>query len=132
MSPSRGIGTRGGGAAVPPARAEVARAASPATVGSSKSARRGRSMPNASRMRDTTCVARSECPPRSKKLSSAPGRTPSTDSQIPATISSAGVRGGTRVAAAAEASGSGRERRSTLPLGVRGMASIITQRAGTM
>ena len=57
------------GASPPPARA------SPATVGPSNSARSGSSTPNTSRMRETTRVASSECPPSSKKLSSTPTRS---------------------------------------------------------
>ena len=64
-------------------------AARPATVGWSNSAASGTSVPNTSRTREITRVASSECPPRSKKSSSAPTRsTPSTCAQIPASSSS--------------------------------------------
>ena len=51
----------------------------PRRVGASKRRRSGSSTPKAARARDTSWVARSEWPPSSKKLSSAPTRsTPST------------------------------------------------------
>ena len=76
-------------------------AASPATVGASKSARSGSSTPNASRTRDTTCVASSEWPPRSKKSSLAPdrGRPPGPPTRSPPATSSTGVRGSCELAA---------------------------------
>src|SRR6185369_11828248 len=49
---------------------------------------------NACRTRETTCIASSEWPPRAKKSPSAPTGPPArTSSQIPASTSSAGVRG---------------------------------------
>src|SRR3712207_7479265 len=42
------------------------------SVGASNSARRGSSTPSTSRMRETTRVASSECPPSAKKPSSTP------------------------------------------------------------
>jgi len=70
--------------------------ASPATVATSNSRASGSSTRNASRSRDTTLIANSECPPRSKKLLSLPtGPCSSTCSQIPAIRASVGVRGAT-------------------------------------
>src|SRR5690606_4014757 len=70
--------------------------AKPDSVGSSNRARNGISTPNRSHALDTTCVASNEWPPSSKKLSCTPTRSsPSTSAQIPATISSTGVRGAT-------------------------------------
>src|ERR1044072_7197862 len=70
--------------------------ASACTVGCSNRIRTGASTPNASRTRDITCVASSECPPSAKKLSYTPTcSTRSTTAQIPASTSSAGVRGAT-------------------------------------
>ncbi len=117
----------------PPPRAASTRAASSATVGASKSARTGTSAPSASRTRDTTRVARSECPPSAKKSSPAPTRsTPSTSAQIPASTSCVGVRGASDAVSPGAESGAGRARRSTLPLGVSGNASRATKAEGTM
>ncbi len=125
---SRGTGTSGGACVAAPA---PTRSASAATVGASKSARSGSSTPNASRTRETTRVARRECPPRVKKSSSTPTlSTPSTAAQIPASTSSAGVRGATN--APDDASGAGRARRSTFPFRVSGRRSSTTNAEGTM
>src|ERR1700755_152597 len=68
--------------------------ASAATVGDSNNTRNATSTFNATRTRDITCVANSECPPNSKKLSFIPTRsTPSTSLQIPHNTSSTAVRG---------------------------------------
>ena len=85
-------------------------------------------------MRETTRVPSSEWPPSAKKSSCTPTRSvPSTAAQIPTRISSAGVEGGTgSPSPAASAAGSGRARRSVLPLGVSGMASSATNADGTM
>ena len=109
-------------------------AANPATVGEVNSTRRGTSTPKASRTLATICVARSECPPNSKKLSSRP--TPSsrsTDAKMSATARSAGVVGSAPGTPASKrtSSGSGRARRSTLPLGVSGSSGSVTNADGT-
>ena len=84
-------------------------------------------------MRETTRVARSEWPPRSKKLSSTPTRSRrSTSAQIPASTSSTCVRGATYVASAGARSGAGSALRSSLPLGVSGSAFSTTNAPGTM
>src|SRR6185437_187613 len=65
------------------------RSANSATVGDSNNTCTPSSTPNTFRTRDITCVANSECPPSSKKLSSSP--TPSrfnTSSYTPTRISS--------------------------------------------
>ena len=70
------------------------RAASPAGVGASNSARTPTSTPSTARTRRTSRTASSECPPRSKKSSSGPTRsTPSTSANTPHRISSATVAG---------------------------------------
>ncbi len=134
--PPRGMRRRGGACAPTPSRSEAStRSASPARVGASNRVRSGTSAPNASRMRETTRVASSECPPTSKKLSCAPTRSSrSTSAQIPARISSAGVRGAVKPSSVAEpdAAGAGRARRSTLPLDVSGSDSSTTTTPGTM
>ena len=77
-------------------RASATAAARAATVVFSKSRRSGRSTANASRIRESTRVASSEWPPRTKKSSSTPTRSrPSVSAQIAATVSSAGSRGAT-------------------------------------
>ena len=59
--------------------------ARPRRVGASKHRASGTSIPNFSRRRETSCVARSECPPDSKKFSSPRGLpVPSKLAQIPA------------------------------------------------
>ena len=69
--------------------APPARAASPAGVGASNTARTASSAPSTARTRLTSRTASSECPPRSKKLSSAPTRSsPSTSANTPHKISS--------------------------------------------
>ena len=71
----RATGTSGGAFNSTPAThcASIC-SARPATVGCSNKLRNGNSTPNASRTRDMTCVASSECPPNSKKLSCTPTR----------------------------------------------------------
>src|SRR5208282_5244590 len=72
--------------------------ARPATVGTSNKRRNGMSTWKASRIRETAWVAKSEWPPRSKKLSWMPTRPRSrTWAQIPTSSSSVGVRGATNV-----------------------------------
>src|SRR4029077_6654777 len=69
-------------------------AASSAMVGNSNRWRKGISLRNALRNRETTCVALSECPPRSKKLSWIPiGFLRRISAHIPAMICSAALRG---------------------------------------
>ncbi|GAA2158907.1 hypothetical protein GCM10009727_70170 [Actinomadura napierensis] len=69
----RSTGTIGG--ADPPGDAPATTAASPATVGWSNNSDNGTSTPSTPRIREITCVASSECPPSSKKLSSTPTRS---------------------------------------------------------
>ncbi len=77
-------------------------------------------------------VARSECPPSSKKPSSMPTLSrPSTSANSAQRISSCGVRGARPVLPAPK-SGAGRAFRSSLPFGVTGMASRTTMALGTM
>ena len=91
----------------------------PATVGASNRARSGISTPNASRSRETTWVASSEWPPRSKKLSWTPTRSsPSTSPQIAATtLLGRGPRARSRRAVAA-ATGLGRGQGAAVDLAV--------------
>ncbi len=87
------------------------------------------------RIRDVTCRARSECPPREKKSSWSPTRSRRRLSfQMAASACSVGVRGATNSCASSGRvpSGTGRALRSTLPLGFRGSASSMTKKAGTM
>ncbi len=129
---SRGTGTTGESPAAS-AAAPSTHSATPATVGRSKSARSGSSTPNASRSCVTTRVARSECPPISKKSSCTPTRgAPSTAAKIAASRSSTAVRGATCSRASAHASGAGSALRSTLPLPVRGSAARGTKAEGSM
>jgi hypothetical protein len=115
--PARPVGTTGGSTGSPARRISSTRPAISATVGPSKSARSGSSTPNSSRTREITRVPRSECPPRSKKLSSTPTRSRrSTSAQIPASTSSTGVRGATYRSSADASSGAGSALRSSLPL----------------
>ena len=83
-----------------------------------------------------TCVASSEWPPRSKKLSWTPTRSsPSTSAQMLASVSSIGPRGGDERGVSSRdrsRSGAGRASRSTLPFGVSGSASSATNAEGTM
>ena len=89
-------------------------------------------MPSRFSMRAISRAASREWPPRSKKLSWTPTRSrPSTSAQISASTSSTGVRGATSPGAGPR-SGLGRALRSTLPLGLSGMASRRMKAAGTM
>ncbi len=108
--------------------------AMPATVGRSNSARKVNSTRNTSRIRDSICVAKSECPPKAKKSAwrSAESR-PNTSAQIsvkPCSIESRGRIGGLpstgtfhsyRLSAC----------RSTLPLTVTGNCSSTITATGT-
>ncbi|BDT89228.1 hypothetical protein FMUAM8_49920 [Nocardia cyriacigeorgica] len=133
-------GTRSGrrwatsGGRAPSVEAECsARAAIPATVGVSNSARTPSWVSNAALIRDTTWVATSELPPRSKKLSSMPMRSwLSTSAKMPATTCSAWVRGARKPEASAANTGSGKALRSSLPLVLSGKASSTMIEAGTM
>ena len=85
-----------------PAQPAPASAASPAGVGASNTARTASSAPSTARTRLTSRTASSECPPRSKKLSSGPTRSrPSTCANTPHKISSRTVAGPGPPAAAA-------------------------------
>ena len=87
---SAGVSSR-----APRRRADSTREAKAVREGASKSARRGSSISKVWRTRETSWVASSECPPRSKKLCSTPTWSRrSTSAQMPARISSTGVRGG--------------------------------------
>jgi hypothetical protein len=129
----RPAGTTGGRAGSSARRISSTRAASSATVGPSKSARSGSSTANTSLTRETTRMASSECPPSSKKLASTPTvSSRRVSAQIPASTSSAGVRGATCRSAPAAYSGAGSALGSSLPFGVSGMLSSRTNAAGTM
>ena len=103
-----------------------------------RSARSGSSTPKASRTRETSWVASSEWPPRSKKSSWTPTRstsTPSTSARARPAAPRPGVRGAARSprrAPAARRAGAGRARRSTLPLGGQRQPSSGTKADGTM
>src|SRR5215208_7925470 len=104
-----------------------------ATVGSVNTFLNATSTPSRFLTRDTTCVANSECPPSSKKLSSIPTfPTLSTSSHIPLTISSTAVRGPTYSAPPPPISGFGNALRSTFPFGVRGISVSFTITPGTI
>ena len=89
------------------------------------------SPPAPRRTRETTCVARSEWPPSSKKLSRRPTRsTRSTSAQISASACSVSSAGASYSRAArASPSGAGSALRSSLPLGVSGSALQRHERA---
>ena len=78
----------------------ASRVASPATVGASNNARNGTSTPSTVRMRLTSRVASSECPPSSKKLSSTPTREDRAPPRTPRTGSPPGTCAGARYAPA--------------------------------
>ena len=123
----RGIRTSGGRAAAAPSSTW----ARPAGVGCSNTARTASSAPSTARTRDTSRVASSECPPRSKKLSSTPTRSrPSTCANTSHSARSSGR--GRGPAAARRDSGAGSARRSSFPFAVSGSASSTTIAAGTM
>ena len=83
-------------------------------------------------MRPISRVASSEWPPSSKKLSSMPtSATPSVSANSPHSTSSCGVRGRRRTTFAAT-TGAGSARRSSLPFGVSGSRSSVTNADGTM
>src|SRR6185369_9327685 len=102
-------------------------------VGLVKRTRNGTSTPNMLLTRDTACVANSECPPNSKKLSWIPTfSTPSTSAQIPHTISSTAVRGPTYSPLTSLISGVGNPRRSIFPFGVFGISFSLMYIPGTL
>ena len=107
-------------------------------VGASNNARSGRSIPSRDRMRETSRVASSECPPSSKNESVTPmAERWSTSLQQASRSRSMAVRGGTcsrtrRAGTAGAAAAAARARRSTLPLCVNGSASSQTMASGTM
>ena len=108
-------------------------AARPSSVGVSNRARSGTSIPRTWRSRETTCIARREWPPSSKKPSSAPTRsTRRTSAQTSASISCTAVAGARYSPLADLRSGAGSARRSTLPCGVSGISSSTTSAVGTM
>ncbi|RPK74225.1 hypothetical protein EES44_01805 [Streptomyces sp. ADI96-15] len=77
-------------------------------------------------------MLRTESPPSSKKSSSTPtSSTSSVRAQTEAISFSVAVRGATRSSPAVPAAEAASARRSTLPLGVRGRASVTAKRAGT-
>ena len=81
--------------------------------------------PVAALNRADTCVATSELPPRSKKLS--PARTSGTSSseaKTSATVRSSPASGSRPVPRISRGIGVGNALRSSLPTGVNGMASI--------
>ena len=106
--------------------------ASVATVGASNRLRIATSTSSAARMRPISRVASSEWPPSSKKLSSMPtSATPSVSANSAHSTASCGVRGSRRAALAAT-TGAGSARRSSLPFGVSGSRSSMTNADGTM
>ncbi|BDU08626.1 hypothetical protein FMUBM48_48890 [Nocardia cyriacigeorgica] len=107
------------------------RAASASTVDASNSVRTGTVVPSAAPIRETTRVAISELPPRSKKSSSTPTRgRSSTSANTAATVSCTGVTGARKARACT--AGAGSARRSSLPLTVSGIHSSRTTAEGTM
>ena len=89
-------GRRGKAASAAGAAASASRGASAAMVGASNRAARGRSTPKRAAIRARSWVARSEWPPRSKKLSWTPTvERPRSSCQIPASVSSSPVAGAT-------------------------------------
>mmetsp|Transcript_19852 Transcript_19852/g.63075 ORF Transcript_19852/g.63075 Transcript_19852/m.63075 type:complete len:375 (+) Transcript_19852:570-1694(+) len=121
-------------APAPTPNASSTHRAMPATVGPAKMRGRSSSTPKSSASRADSCVAASEWPPRSKKLSFRPTRErPKMSASTAATRSSVPDRGATNsVSATSLSDGAGSPRRSTLPLAVRGSAGISTQATGTM
>ena len=105
-------------------------------VGAWKNRLTGSSTPKASAARATTWVTSNEWPPSLKKSSSTPippvPETPSTSAQMPARISSWGVRGAADRERRRLRSGSGSALRSTLPRDVRGSAASGTKTDGIM
>ncbi|MNS64130.1 hypothetical protein D3C72_972470 [compost metagenome] len=85
------------------------------------------------RSRSSSCMASSEWPPSSKKLSLRPTRgAPSTSAHTAAIASSAAPCGASQVSAAAANTGSGSAARSTLPLAFNGSAASTVIADGTM
>ena len=106
--------------------------ASRATVACSKTSRMDSSAPRSDRTRLTSRATSRECPPRSKKSSSAPtSGTPRTAAKRSATRRSPPSAGG-RPEPSGLRSGAGRALRSILPLAVSGRVSRTTKATGTM
>ena len=86
------------------------------------------------RIREITWVARSECPPSSKKSSRTPTRAiPSTSAQSALSSSSVCVRGGAwECVDRPPKSGAGSALRSTFPFAVNGSESMTTNADGTI
>ena len=92
-----------------------------------------RSRPSTFWSSECTSISWSESPPKSKKLSAGPTWRFSTCRQIlEISRSSLVTSGGEMTSGGAICSGSGRTRRSTLPLRERGSESISTKADGTM
>ena len=133
-----GTGMMGGAGSVSStARAAASCAAMPATVGASNRLRSANSTPNTSRMREARRVARSEWPPRSKKLSvdTDPRRGPGLGQRRPQASPRPGcaalhTRPSRREFGSRRAPASAR--RSTLPVALSGSAGRATNADGIM
>ncbi|MNP08702.1 hypothetical protein D3C76_1007820 [compost metagenome] len=105
-------------------------AKAPSSLASNK-VRSGSSTSQVWRVREMIWVASSEWPPRAKKSSRRPMRArPSTSRQMPAICCSRALVGST--CSRTCHCGSGKARRSSLPLGPRGMVSRRSSWVGTM
>lgn len=124
----RAVGRSGSRARV----ASATEAASPATVGVSKTARIGSSTPSTARMRLISLVASREWPPKKKKLSSMLSQERPSTSPKRAHRSRSRWFLGDRPDTTASSRGAGRARRSSLPLAVNGRAGSSTKAVGTM
>src|SRR5215468_2665852 len=104
-------------------------------VGDDNSKLKGYVLPNFSSSTANIFAAKSECPPRAKKLSSIPTwSSDNTSDQIWASCFSTGPRGGANAVSSSGLiiGGTGNALRSTLPLGTTGIASKKTNADGTM
>ena len=111
----------------------VITSASWATVGASKKDLRGTVVCKVVWRRTMICMASREWPPNVKKLAWMPTCSiSSTCDQVAAIVSSSGVRAFMKVDSSSgwAWSGTGRARRSTLPLAFKGIASNNTKRVG--
>src|SRR5215217_919901 len=125
--------TTGASTSLPALRSLSTTSASPATVGLSNISLSATSTSSTSLILDTTCVASSECPPSSKKLSLIPTLSLfSTSAHMPDTISSTAVLACCCCCWGFSLLGCGRAFRSSLPFGVRGISPISTYAQGTM
>ncbi len=103
-----------------------------ATVGSSNSMDRDRSIAISLAIREISCDADSECPPKAKKLSWMPTcSTRSTSANNAASRCSASLRGAT-YSCACTTCGAGSANRSNLPLDSRGNCSSHWYTVGSM